>query len=138
GSLRDLAIGIDASLSGEIDGPEWSVFGRRTAGPFVAIGGIADMNGRIVSANSVEIDPDRTNAEGKSRSAAVPRRILCAIVCGQHRRHRAKSPLSPHVCCGAVRNGCGDVSAPRLATLKPSAAPLPAPKLAMACTSCPT
>ena len=59
-ALGDPAIGIDASLSGEIDGPEWSVSGRRTAGPFVAIGGIADMNGRIASANSVEIDPKRT------------------------------------------------------------------------------
>ena len=28
----DLAIGIDASLSGEIDGPEWSVSDRGTAG----------------------------------------------------------------------------------------------------------
>jgi hypothetical protein len=32
-ALGDLAISIDASLSGEIDGPEWSVSDRGTAGP---------------------------------------------------------------------------------------------------------
>src|SRR5947208_8743660 len=33
-ALRDLAIGIDASLSGEINGPVWSLSGRGTTGAF--------------------------------------------------------------------------------------------------------
>jgi hypothetical protein len=33
-ALDDLAIGIDASLSGQIGGPVWSVFGRGAAGAF--------------------------------------------------------------------------------------------------------
>ena len=33
-ALGDLAIGIDASLSGQIDGPVWSVSDRGTAGAF--------------------------------------------------------------------------------------------------------
>ena len=32
-ALGDLAIGIDASLSGQIDGPVWSVSDHGTAGP---------------------------------------------------------------------------------------------------------
>ena len=80
-ALGDLAIGIDDSLSGEIDGPEWSVSGRRTAGPFVAIGGIADMNGRI------DVVPNTTEASRKvgmrtrqqtygTRGTAVRRDVL--------------------------------------------------------------
>jgi hypothetical protein len=42
----------------------------RTA--MVAIEGIADMNGRVASAKSVEIDPERTLAEPNSRTAASP------------------------------------------------------------------
>jgi hypothetical protein len=33
-ALGDLAIGIDASLSGQIDGPVWSVSDRGAAGAF--------------------------------------------------------------------------------------------------------
>jgi hypothetical protein len=39
-----------------------------------------------------------------------------------------------HACCGVVRNGCCDASAPGGAIFKLSAAP-PPPKLAIACTS---
>jgi hypothetical protein len=39
-------------------------------------------------------------------------------------------------CCGVVRNVCCDMSAPRGTAFKPSAAPLPPPKLAIACKSC--
>jgi hypothetical protein len=38
-------------------------------------------------------------------------------------------------CCGVVSNVCCDVSAPRVAVLNPSAAPLLPPKPAIACTS---
>jgi hypothetical protein len=41
----------------------------------------------------------------------------------------------PHACCGVVSNGCCDVSALRGAVFKLSAAPLPPPKPAIACTS---
>jgi hypothetical protein len=38
----DLAIGIDASLSGQMDGPVWSVFDRGTAGPLDRVAQIAE------------------------------------------------------------------------------------------------
>jgi len=42
GSPRDLAIGIDASLSGQIDGPVWSVSDRGTAGALDRVAQIAE------------------------------------------------------------------------------------------------
>src|SRR5262249_29467286 len=42
-----------------------------------------------------------------------------------------------HACCGAVSNVCCDASVPSAAIFMLSPAPLPAPKLAIACTSCP-
>src|SRR5262249_34106758 len=41
-ALRDLAIGIDAGLSGEIDGPVWSVSDRGTAGALDRVAQMAD------------------------------------------------------------------------------------------------
>jgi hypothetical protein len=41
-ALDDLAIGIDASLSGQIDGPVWSVSDRGTAGALDRVAQIAD------------------------------------------------------------------------------------------------
>ena len=41
-ALCDLAIGIDASLSGQIDGPVWSVSDRGTAGPLDRVAQIAE------------------------------------------------------------------------------------------------
>jgi hypothetical protein len=38
----DLAIGIDAGLSGQIDGPVWSVFDRGTAGPLDRVAQLAE------------------------------------------------------------------------------------------------
>jgi hypothetical protein len=43
--------------------------------------------------------------------------------------------VAPHPCCGVVSNGCCDVSALSEAVFKFSAAPLLAPKPAIACTS---
>src|SRR3989442_10489665 len=40
-----------------------------------------------------------------------------------------------HACCGVVSNGCSDVPALTTPAFKPSAAPLPPPKPAIACTS---
>jgi hypothetical protein len=57
----------------------------------------------------------RCHPEASSATAAV-------IFCRSH-------------ACGVVRKVCCDVSAPRLAASKPSAAPLPPPKPAIACTS---
>jgi hypothetical protein len=47
------------------------VTGTGTRSFTAAIGGTADMNGRVASANSVEFDPQRSWAGLKSRSAAV-------------------------------------------------------------------
>ena len=44
----------------------------RTIEFMVGIGGIADTNGRIALANSVEFDPFRSLAGSKSRTAASP------------------------------------------------------------------
>jgi len=41
-ALGDLAIGIDVSLSGEIDGPVWSVSDRGTAGALDRVAQIAE------------------------------------------------------------------------------------------------
>jgi hypothetical protein len=41
-ALDDLAIGIDASLSGQIDGPVWSVSDRETAGALDRVAQIAE------------------------------------------------------------------------------------------------
>jgi hypothetical protein len=41
-ALGDLAIGIDGSLSGEIDGPVWSVSDRGTAGALDRVAQIAE------------------------------------------------------------------------------------------------
>src|SRR5262249_54072941 len=51
------------------------------------------------------------------------------------RRKGSRRTLRPHACCGVVSNVCCDVSAPRGAAFNPSAAPLLAPKLAIACPS---
>src|SRR5215470_13985606 len=50
------------------------------------------------------------------------------------RHSRCLSSGRSHACCGVVSNGCCDVSAPRGAVFKFSAAP-PPPKPAIACTS---
>jgi hypothetical protein len=48
----------------------------------------------------------------------------------------AGAAISPgHTCCAGVRNGCCDVSVPSGVVFEPSTAPLPPPKLAIACTS---
>src|SRR5437588_2799059 len=60
--------------------------------------------------------PDRNSAVQRKGSRRTPR---------------------PHG-CGVVRNDCCDVSAPTGAPFKKSAAPLPPPKPAIACTSWPT
>jgi len=51
------------------------------------------------------------------------------------RHSRCLSSGRTHTCCGVVSHGCCDVSAPRGAVLKISAALLPPPKPAIACTS---
>jgi hypothetical protein len=43
-ALGELAIAIDASLSGEIDGPKWSVSDRATAGALDQVAQIAERN----------------------------------------------------------------------------------------------
>jgi hypothetical protein len=43
--------------------------------------------------------------------------------------------LASHACCGVVKNGCCDVSALTRPAFNPSAALLPLPKPAIACTS---
>src|ERR671936_1629964 len=50
---------------------------------------------------------------------------------------RGKADID-QACCGVVRNVCCDLSALTKPALKPSAAPLPPPKPAIACTSWPT
>jgi len=42
GSPRDLAIGIDASLSGQLDCPVWSVSDRKAAGALDRVAQIAE------------------------------------------------------------------------------------------------
>jgi hypothetical protein len=51
------------------------------------------------------------------------------------RHNRCLSSGCSHACCGVVRNCCCDVSVLRAVVFKPSAAPLPPPKPAIACTS---
>ena len=43
--------------------------------------------------------------------------------------------VRPQACCGVVSNGCCNVSAPSGTVFEMSAAPLPPPKPAIACTS---
>jgi hypothetical protein len=47
----------------------------------------------------------------------------------------ARRSRSPQACCGVVSNGCWDASALTRPAFDPSAAPLPPPKPAIACTS---
>src|SRR5229473_1555417 len=62
------------------------------------------------------------------------RLFAAASDCREYSRFMSARPGYPQACCGAARNVCCDVSAPRAAVFKLSAAPLPPPKPAIACT----
>src|SRR6516225_4267215 len=55
---------------------------------------------------------------------------------GSRKRPDCRLQKRPPHACRVISNGCCDVSAPRGAVFKLSPAPLPSPKLAIACRSC--
>src|SRR5262249_59301162 len=86
--------------------------------------------------------PDwRTACRGTGWTAPCPPARARAANRRRYRKIRALRrrflglPRLPHACCGGVRNVCCERSAPSGTVFKLSAAPLPPPKPAIACTS---
>ena len=82
-------------------------------------------------------------AVSNGRPYRTSMRVLRILTHKRHQRARnsavqrkgSRRTPRPHACCGVVKNVCCDVSVPRRAVFKLSAAPLPPPKPAIACTS---